>query len=301
MNNKINVADISELRTRTGVGLSNCKKALIESGGDISKASELLRQKGLASTANKAGKIAAEGSVVAQISSNSKRGVLLELNSQTDFVAKNENFKGLLGQILEIACENKDINSLEELKEYKISTGETINDLISLKTAQIGEKLELRRLHITQIENDKQQIFEYTHPLGSKIAVLGLGENIGEIAKDLAMHIAAFQPQPEFLQREDIPEEKIATERRIEEGKEDLANKPAEIKEKIITGRVEKALMEKVLLEQPFVKDQSKKIKDLLKENNASILNFKRFNLGEGIDKKECNFADEVAAQMQAK
>ena len=296
----INVSDISELRNRTGAGLADCKKALIEAEGDMSKASELLRQKGLASASKKAGKVAAEGAVIAKTNADSSKGVLLELNSQTDFVAKNEKFQALINDVVNVAL-SQDVKTLEELKAAKSTGGETVEELISLMIAQIGEKIELRRFCSMKAENSEESIFEYTHPIGNKIAVLGKvkGAN-AELREDLAMHIAAHIPQPEFVLRDEIPQEVIENEKRIEMGKEDLANKPEQIKEKIVQGRVEKVLLDKVLLEQVFVKDSGKKIKELLSEKKAQVIAFERFNLGEGVEKKQISFADEVAAQTKA-
>lgn len=294
----ITSANISELRERTGAGIVDCKKALEESEGDITKAAEILRQKGIASAAKKSGKVAAEGAVKAFVTPDGKKGVVIELNSQTDFVAKNEKFQSLLNQLIELAINSK-INTVDDLNSLKTSSGDTVANLIALKTAEIGEKLDLRRLIVIEASND-EKIYEYTHPVGSRIAVLvKLSANNDQAGKDLAMHIAASQPAPEYLDRSEISEDVIENERRIELGKEDLANKPKEIAEKIVTGRVEKALMEKVLLEQPFVKNPSEKIKDYLLKNKLVVSKFVRFNLGEGIEKLESNFAEEVAAQTK--
>ncbi len=295
----ISSSDISELRERTGAGIVDCKKALIEAEGDLNKASEILRQKGLAAVAKKAGKVAAEGAVIAKVNAKASKGVLVELNSQTDFVAKNEKFQNLLSEIVDIALE-QNINVLPELLEAKTKSGETVSNLVALKTAEIGEKLDLRRFQVFVAEGS-QKIAQYTHPIGSKIAVLVKldGSTAEQLGREIAMHIAAIQPAPEFLNRDEIPADVIENEKRIESGKEDLANKPKEIVEKIVTGRVEKALMERVLLEQPFIKDPGKKVKDYVAEQKASIVQFVRFNLGEGIEKAESNFAEEVAAQMK--
>ncbi len=289
---------ISELRERTGAGLVDCKKALQESEADISKAIEILRQKGIASAAKKSGKVAAEGAVIAKIMPDGQKGIVIELNSQTDFVAKNEKFQDLLNEVADLGL-SSEAKDLETLKTLKVKSGETVSDFIALKTAEIGEKLDLRRYSFYKAQSG-ELIGSYTHPVGSRIAVLvNLQTSSEQLAKDIAMHIAAVQPAPEFLDRTEIPADTIENERRIELGKEDLANKPKEIAEKIVTGRVEKALMEKVLLEQPYIKNPSQKIKEFLTAENASILKFARFNLGEGIQKEEINFAEEVAAQMK--
>ncbi len=295
----ITVQDISELKARTNAGLSDCKKALMEANGDMEKAAQILRQKGLASIAKKAGKIAAEGAVITKINENNTKAAMFELNSQTDFVAKNEHFQNLLNQIADCAL-NSNIKTLDELKNAKLPNGETLNDLIALKTAQIGEKLDLRRAEF-MFAQEGESLGQYTHPIGSKIAViLKLKGKNEAIAKDIAMHIAAYHVQAEFLSKEEIPSEAFENEKQIEMQKEDLVGKPENIKEKIVSGRVEKILLEKVLLEQPSIKNPDKKIKDILKENNLELIEFKRFNLGEGIERKEVSFAEEVAAQMKA-
>lgn len=292
----ITSAQISELRERTGAGIVDCKKALQESDGDITKATEILRQKGIASAAKKAGKVAAEGAVIAKIEGN--KGVVVELNSQTDFVAKNEKFQNLLNEIVQVALKSG-VKNLNELKTQKVSSCESIEEFVALKSAEIGEKLDLRRF-ISFVAEGDQLIGSYTHPVGSRIAVLvKLSGKQEQTAKDIAMHIAASIPSPEFISRDEIPAEVIENEKRIELGKEDLANKPKEIAEKIVVGRVDKALMEKVLLEQAYVKNPTQKIKDFLGAQNTQVLEFVRFNLGEGIEKQESNFADEVAAQMK--
>ncbi len=294
----ISTTAITELRERTGVGLVECKKALQETEGDVAKAAELLRQKGIASAGKKAGKIAAEGAVLAKVDEKASKGIILELNSQTDFVAKNEKFQSLIKEIAEIALD-QEISDIEKLKASKVKSGETIAEFIAIKTAEIGEKIDLRRLALYKAGPD-ESIFQYTHPIGSKIAVLlKLKGGNAQAGKDVSMHIAAAQPAPEFIIRDEIPAEVIENEKRIELGKEDLANKPKEIAEKIVTGRVEKILAEKVLAEQPFIKDPGQKIKDYLAKANASVIQFVRFNLGEGIEKAESNFADEVAAQLK--
>ncbi|MDX1918494.1 MAG: translation elongation factor Ts [Candidatus Caenarcaniphilales bacterium] len=297
---KVASSDISELRERTGAGLSDCKKALMEADNDLNKAAEILRQKGLAASAKKAGKVAAEGAVIAAISSDAKQGVLIELNSQTDFVARNEKFQSLLKEIVDLSLAGS-FHSLDQLQNAKISTGDTVLNLISLKSAEIGEKLDLRRF-VKFEAGANESLASYTHPIGSRIAVLvKLQSNPPKeaVGKDIAMHIAASQPAPEFLNRDAIPAEIFENEKRIELGKEDLKNKPPEIAEKIVTGRVEKVLLERVLLEQAFVKNPGQKIKDYLKDHGAAVIDFLRFNLGEGIERNTASFADEVAAQMK--
>ncbi len=292
----INASAIADLRARTGAGLSDCKKALIEAEGDMNKAIELLRQKGIASAANKSGRLAAEGATATFVNEHNSVGVMFELNSQTDFVAKNEKFLDLIKTIGQIALKNSP-KSLEALKACKAPSGESIDELVQLKTAEIGEKLDLRRYILQEANNESCKVYCYTHPIGSKISVLlTLQAQNESIAKDMAMHIAAVQPMPEYLDRSEIPATVIEQEKRIEAGKSDLAGKPPEIVDKIVTGRVDKILAERVLLEQGFIKEPSKKIKDYLTESKAELFCFARFNLGEGLEKKNEDFAEEVAA-----
>ena len=290
--------DVAKLREKTGAGMMECKKALTETNGNIDKAAEILRQKGIIAAAKKAEKSSEEGIVTALVSPDKKSGVILEINTQTDFVARNESFLELTKTIANKALENKSKN-IDELLKLKAGN-ETIADLISLNISRIGENIKVRRLEIFELKNKNGVIGIYVHPVGNKIGVLvkleinnnkvTCSEELTSIAKDLAMHIAASQPQPEFINKTEIPKDVIEKEKSIELGKEDLANKPPEIKEKIVMGRLDKILAQRCLLEQPFIKDQSVTVTKYLDEKSKSlgaeikIVQFTRYNVGENLE-----------------
>lgn len=289
--------DVANLREMTGAGMMDCKRALQENNGNMDEAAKYLRQKGIASAAKKASKVAAEGAVAARLSSDSKFGVIIEINSQTDFVAKNENFLNFVSQVAETALSSRS-KSIEDLLASNIS-GKSVSDAAIEQTAKTGEKIDVRRLAFVESSG---VVSSYVHPVGSKIGVLVAleGEDAdSQKAQDIAMHIAASNPAPEYISRDEIPAEVIENEKSIEMGKEDIKNKPVEIAEKIVAGRVDKLLATKVLNEQPFVKDPGLKISQVL--GKSKVVRFVRFNLGEGIEKKQDNFAEEVAAMSSAK
>jgi elongation factor Ts len=288
--------DVANLREMTGAGMMDCKKALQETAGNMEEAAKYLRQKGIASAAKKASKVAAEGLIAARLSEDAVFGVILEINSQTDFVAKNENFQSFVSKIVELALRHR-TRSLEELLSLN-SDAKSVADMALEQTAKTGEKIDIRRLEAVE---SSSVVASYVHPVGSKIGVLVAleGEDASSgTAQDIAMHIAAANPAPEFITRDEIPAELIENEKAIEMGKEDLKNKPKEIAEKIVAGRVDKLLATKVLAEQPFVKDPAQKISQIL--GKSKVTRFVRFNLGEGIEKKVDDFAAEVAAMSSS-
>jgi len=286
--------DVAKLREMTAAGMMDCKKALTETNGNMEEAVNYLRQKGIATAAKKAGNIAAEGVIAAKVSADKKSAVIVEVNAQTDFVAKNEDFKAFVDKVTTIAIEKK-TKDLESLLKADIS-GSSVQDAATQLTAKIGEKIDVRRVQFLETSG---LAAIYVHPVGSKIGVVvTLSEADATKAADLAMHIAASSPAPEYINKEEIPAEAIAKEKEIEAGKDDLKGKPAEIVDKIVTGRVDKLLAAKVLTEQPFIKDPNQKVSQYL--GSAKVESFVRFNLGEGIEKKQSNFADEVAAMMTA-
>ena len=291
--------DVSDLRQKTGAGIMECKNALKEANGNQERAGEILRQKGLIQAAKKAEKTALEGIVASKISNDKKSGVIAEINTQTDFVAKNDSFLELAKVILDISLTNKP-RTIDELLKIK-SDGSSISELISSKIATTGENIQVRRFLVYELKNETGVIGTYIHPVGNKIGVLvKLTTNqssptciveLEELAKNISMHIAASQPQAEFIDKTKIPKEIIENERRIELGKEDLAKKPKEIAEKIVQGRLDKILSQRCLLDQPYIKDQTitieKLIKDKSKELNTDIKvsSFVRYNVGEAIEK----------------
>ncbi len=291
--------DVADLRLKTGAGMMECKNALKESNGSIEKASEILRQKGLSAAAKKSEKTTLEGIVASKIASDKKSGALLELNTQTDFVAKNEQFIELAKTMLDAILSNKPA-SVEQMLTLKVS-GTLISEIVSSKIATIGENIQLRRFELFQSGNENSIVGTYIHPVGNKIGVLiklttssnisGEISEVEELAKNIAMHIAASQPQPEYIDSTTIPKNIIENERRIELGKEDLAKKPKEIAEKIVQGRLEKILSQRCLMSQPYIKDPSITIEKLIKEKNnrlntdIKIAQFVRYNVGEMLEK----------------
>lgn len=285
----ITAAMVKELRDMTGAGMMDAKKALVETDGNIDKAVDLLREKGLAAAAKKAGRIAAEGVVQSYIHAGGRIGVLVEVNCETDFVAKNAEFKELCQNLAELVAEEKpaDVDAL--LATTCKKCGKKIEDVIKEKIASIGEKITIRRFVIMEGHNAT-----YIH--NGKIGVLlNTDKKDAELMKDICLHIASCAP--EFLSSEDIPAEVREEEKRIEMGKEDLAKKPENIREKIVEGRLHKILAQKCLLEQAFVKDPSQTVAQLI-EGKLTINKFVRYTLGEGLEKRNENFADEVMKQI---
>ncbi len=286
---------VKELREKTGAGMMDCKKVLTETDGDLEKAMELLRERGIAKAAKKSGRVAAEGIVEAYISEDAKKGAIVEVNSETDFVAKNEEFKTFVMNVAKQIVEKNPKNVEELLKQDAIfEQGKTVEQILVEKIATIGENLNIRRF--TRFETEGQ-VEKYIHGDG-KIAVLVDMKNANtNLAKDICMQIAAARP--EFLNREAVPAERLEKEMEILKAQAINEGKPAEIAEKIVQGRVGKFYSEICLVEQEFVKDPDKKVSKLLEENGAEILNFARFETGEGIEKKEENFAEEVMKQLK--
>lgn len=279
---------VKELRDKTGAGMMDCKKALADVDGDMEKAMEALRQKGIASAEKKMGRIAAEGLVASYVNDNV--GAIIEVNCETDFVAKNEEFKELCSSLAQLVAEEKpaDLDALLAINCKKCN--KPVADVIKEKIASIGEKITVRRFEILEGNNAT-----YIH--NGKIGVLLNTDKKDEtLMKDICLHIASCAP--EFLSSEDIPADVREEEKRIEMGKEDLANKPENIREKIVEGRLHKILAQKCLLEQPFVKDPGQTVAQLI-EGKLNVNKFIRYVLGEGLEKRSENFADEVMKQIQ--
>ena len=287
----ISASLVKELREKTGAGMMDCKKALEANNGDINASVDWLREKGISKAAKKADRIAAEGTAAILVKDN--EAVIIEVNSETDFVAKNDEFKSLVSEILEVII-NNDANTLEEVLALPASEG-TINDLITQKTAKIGEKLSLRRFAKVTKE-DNESFGEYIH-MGGKIAVLTVLEGASaEVAKDVAMHAAAMRPS--YVKIEDVPEDVVEKEKTVLKEQAVNEGKPAEIAEKMVAGRLNKFYKEICLEEQPFVKDGDVNVKTFVKNNGGTIKEMYRFEVGEGMQKREENFAEEVAKQM---
>lgn len=284
---EISASMVKELREKTGAGILDAKKALVENNGDMEKAMEFLRQKGIASAEKKMGRIAAEGLVDSYVDGNV--GAIIEVNCETDFVAKNEDFKALVKALAKQVVMKKPANVDELLASVCDECGKTVEEIIKEKVATIGEKITVRRFDI--IEGSPAT---YIH--NGKIGVL-LNTDCAneELGKDICLHIASNAP--EFVSREEIPQEVIDEETRIEMGKEDLAKKPENIRAKIVEGRINKLMSSRCLLEQPFVKNPDQTVAQLI-EGKLNIKCFIRYVLGEGLEKRQDNFAEEVANQM---
>ena len=287
----ITAAMVKELRDLTNAGLSDCKKALEATEGNKEEAINWLREKGIAKAAKKSDRIAAEG--IAAILVKGNDAAIIEVNSETDFVAKNDTFKALVNEILETII-NSNAKTMEEVLELKTSEG-TVNDLIISKTATIGEKLSLRRFErITK--KDNETFGSYIH-MGGRIAVLTVVSDVTEeVAKDISMHAAAMKPL--YVTKEEVPSELVEKEREVLKEQAMNEGKPAEIAEKMVEGRIRKYYEEICLEEQAFVKEPSMSVGKYASQNGGKIVSMTRFEVGEGIEKKEENFAEEVAKQI---
>ena len=291
---QITASLVKELRERTGAGMMDCKKALTQTDGDIDAAIDYLRENGIAKAAKKADRIAAEGLSYIEVKGN--KAVILEINSETDFVAKNEKFVALVKNVAEaiLAAEPK---TLEEALQVEAQGG-TVEAVINEGIATIGEKLSLRRFEVLS-KTDADAFGAYSH-MGGRIGVLTLveGSTDEEAAKDVAMHIAALAPK--YLDESEVPadvlehEKKVLTEQALNEGK------PANIVEKMIVGRINKFLEEITVVNQKFVKDDSFTVEKFLASKGGKLAKFVRYEVGEGIEKKEDNFAEEVMSQVNA-
>ena len=288
----ISASLVKELREKTGAGMLDCKKALEANDGDISKSIDWLREKGISKAAKKADRIAAEG--VASILIKGNKAAIVEVNSETDFVAKNEEFTSMVKTILETIIDT-DVKNVEDA--LKLDCGEgSINDLIIAKTAKIGEKLSLRRFEIVT-KSDSEEFGEYIH-MGGKIAVLITVDGASsDVAKDCAMHAAAMRPK--YLNKDSVPTEEVEKEREILKEQAMNEGKPEEIAAKMVEGRIRKFYEEICLEEQSFVKDSDSKVREYVKSKGGVITSMVRFEVGEGMEKREENFAEEVAKQMK--
>ncbi len=284
----ISAKDVKELRERTGAGMMDCKKALTANDGDMQKAIDWLREKGIAKAAKKAGRTAADGAVAAYISKDGKTGVLLEVNCETDFTANNENFRALEKKVIEYIAEAKPAD-LDALNDGTID-GKKVSELVTEATATIGEKISIRRF-VTYETSGK--LTTYIH-MGGKIGVLvDMTGGSDELGKDVAMQIAAANPMA--VDRDGVDASELEHEKEILRKQALEEGKPEKIVEKMVAGRINKFYKEVCLVEQIFVKDSEKTVKDIL--GGEKVVRFARYQLGEGIEKKETDFAAEVAAQ----
>ncbi|SDU40256.1 translation elongation factor Ts [Geopseudomonas guangdongensis] len=284
---EITAALVKELRERTGQGMMECKKALVAAEGDIEKAIDDMRASGAIKAAKKAGNIAAEGSIAVKVSADNKAAVIIEVNSQTDFLALQDDFKGFVADSLEEAFANG-LTDAAPLVASRESAREAL-------VAKCGENVNIRRL--TRVEGDVVGAYLHGHRIGVLVNLKG---GNAELAKDIAMHVAASNPQ--FLSAAEVSEEAIAKEKEIflALNADKIAGKPENIVENMVKGRIAKFLAEASLVEQAFVKDPEVKVGELAKKAGAEIVSFVRYEVGEGIEKAEVDFAAEVAAQVAA-
>ncbi|MCB1670744.1 MAG: translation elongation factor Ts [Gammaproteobacteria bacterium] len=287
----ISASMVKELRERTGLGMMECKKALQEADGNMEQAIDDLRKASGLKAAKKSSRIAAEGIVMARIAEDGNYGVVIEVNSETDFVARDDNFLAFAGNVLNLAFDNPDADLVQLLEAG-------LEEQRQALVQKIGENISVRRVARLVFEDANKGIVDsYVHS-NNRIAVLiALQGGDEALARDIAMHIAALNPM--VVRQEEVPEEVLAKESEIYSAQARESGKPEEIIEKMIEGRLRKFLAEVSLMEQPFVKDPDVKIADLLKEAGADIVSFIRFEVGEGIEKEEEDFAAEVAAQLK--
>ena len=283
---------VKELRERTGSGMMECKKALVETDGDIEAAAELMRKSGAAKADKKAGRVAADGAIKAVITDDRKTAVILEINSETDFVAKDDNFQSFADEVVQTLLQQKP-GSVAELSALSLASGQTVEEARQALIARVGENIQVRRFEIIESE---QGVASYLH--GSRIGVLVDSSADSDMARDIAMHIAAVNPQ--FVNESAIPADFVEKEKGILIAQAQDSGKPPEIIEKMIQGRLNKFLAEVTLDGQPFVKDPDQTVGKLLSSAGVSISGFIRYEVGEGIEKKVEDFATEVASQLSS-
>ncbi len=295
----VTASQVKELREKTGVGMMECKKALTENDGDIDKAILWLRERGLSRAAKKAGRVAAEGMVAVAVSADQKTGIALEVNCETDFVSKNIDFQNFSKEIAKLALDNK-ITNVSELSELSVE-GTKVSSKITEMISTIGENIKLRRVKVVEAPNGV--VSGYSHmggKIGSLVAIDGkTGQEIEELGADLAMHTAAAAPR--YLNSKAVDPSELESEKALARKKLEEEGKPADLIEKILLGQMNKFYKEVCLIDQVFVKDSSYTVSKLLKEKakGANLVDYCRFQLGEGIEKKQEDFAAEVAAARQ--
>jgi elongation factor Ts len=289
---------VKQLRERTGAGMMECKKALVESKGDLDVAAENMRKAGLAKADKKASRVAAEGVVVVEKSADGRTGVLVEVNSETDFVARGDDFRGFALEVAQAALA-AGATSVDAVNVLKLAGGETVDDKRRALIAKLGENLTVRRVALVKAPT---VVGSYVHTDNKKAALVAVEGGDADLARDLAMQVVATSPR--YLTPADAPADLVAKEREIatEHAKNDPSNakKPPDILTKIVEGRVRKAIDEFALTQQVFVKDGDLTIDKLLKNNKASVKAFERFEVGAGIEKKQGDFANEVMEQVKA-
>ncbi|MCT8390010.1 elongation factor Ts [Leuconostoc holzapfelii] len=288
----ITAAQVKELRDKTSVGMMDAKKALVEADGDLDKAIDLLREKGMAKAAKKGDRIAAEGMTYVAVKGN--KAAIIELNSETDFVAGNAEFNDLLKAVANAIVEFSPAD-VEAALALEVEAGQTLNDKIIGTTQITGEKITLRRFTVVE-KSDAENFGAYSHLAGSISALVVVDGASEEAAKDIAMHVAAIAPQ--YVSDADVPAEVVEKEKAVQLASEDLAGKPDNIKEKMVEGRIKKFLAEISLLDQAFVKNGDQTVAEFIASQNGSVKSFVRYQVGDGIEKKVTDLAEEVAKQL---
>ncbi len=290
----VTAALVKELRERTGLGMMECKKALVETDGDIDAAIDNLRKSGQAKAAKKASRTAAEGAVIAKVAADGKSGILLEINSETDFVARDDNFLGFANKVADLVLETK-ITDVAKLLETPLEAGgESVETVRSALVQKIGENIQVRRAYA--VESPEGVVGNYVH--GGRIGVLAsLKGGDLELGKDVAMHVAASNPL--VVNPDQVDQATLDKEKEIFSAQAAESGKPPEIVEKMVKGRISKFLKEVSLIDQPFVKDPDTSVGKLVKAAGAEVLSFTRIEVGEGIEKEEVDFAAEVMAQAR--
>ncbi|MCE5037904.1 translation elongation factor Ts [Staphylococcus auricularis] len=285
---------VKELREKTGAGMMDCKKALTETDGDMDKAIDYLRENGIAKAAKKADRIAAEGLVHVEIEGNTAS--IVEINSETDFVARNEGFQALVKEIGQQVI-HADVDSVDALMESKLESGQTVDERMKEATSTIGEKLSIRRI-AKRSKSDNDAFGSYLH-MGGRIGVLSVveGTTDEDAAKDVAMHIAAINPK--YVSSEQVSDDEIAHEKEVLKQQALNEGKPEKIVEKMVEGRLRKYLKEICAVDQNFVKDPDHTVEGFLKSKGGQLSDFVRYEVGEGMEKREENFAEEVKGQMK--
>ena len=285
---------VKELREKTGAGMMDCKKVLTEADGDMEKAAELLRERGIAKAGKKAGRVAAEGLVASYVSDDKKVGAIVEVNAETDFVAKNEEFKGFVNDIAKIVATTNPSDVEALLASKYLDSGKSVDEVLKDKIYTIGENMSIRRFARYETAG---LVESYIHGDGKIAVLVDMAKGDSTVAKDVCMQIAASRP--EYLNKEEVPSDRVEKEMEILKAQAMNEGKPAEIAEKMVQGRIGKFYGEICLVDQPFVKNGDQKVSDMLKSANAEITRFARFEKGEGIEKKEENFAEEVMKQLK--
>ncbi|MDI6666256.1 translation elongation factor Ts [Leuconostoc falkenbergense] len=288
----ITAAQVKELRDKTSVGMMDAKKALVEADGDLDKAIDLLREKGMAKAAKKGDRVAAEGMTAVAVKDN--RAAIIELNSETDFVAGNAEFNELLRAVANTIVEFAPAD-VEAALALEVEAGQTLNDKIVGTTQITGEKITLRRFTVVE-KADSENFGSYSHLAGSISALVVVDGASEAAAKDIAMHVAAIAPQ--YVSDDQVPAEVVAKEKEVQLASEDLAGKPDNIKEKMVDGRIKKFLAEISLLDQPFVKNGDQTVAQFIASQNGSVKSFVRYQVGDGLEKNVTDLAEEVAKQL---